>query len=73
MIVIAIILAFGLAAWLASYRLRRAADRLARGKNHATGTAFDATPLRPRLGAVRKDFVAELHWRGRVPFTTRNC
>ena len=63
MIETAIILAFVFAALLTSRGLCRAADRLARGKNQLPGTAFDASPLRPRLCSVRKDFVAELHHR----------
>jgi hypothetical protein len=42
---------------------RYAADRLARVKNGKIGTAFHARAVCPRIAAVRRDYVAELHAR----------
>ena len=65
MTVAVLLFVLGVGSLLASFLLRRTADRLARGRQQKAGTAFDADPVRSRICALRKDFVAELQSRER--------
>jgi hypothetical protein len=46
-------------ALLVNWVLVRTADRLARRTQELDGTAFDVSPLRPRIQTVRADFAAQ--------------
>lgn len=65
MISFVLMLALAGGAWLVSSGLRRAADRLARVRGELDGTAFDASLVRSRICALRKDYVGELQSRER--------
>jgi hypothetical protein len=61
MFVAALMFASGLALLLLNALMQRTADRLARvRRNSPFGTAFNAPVVRPRICAVRQNYVAEL-------------
>lgn len=63
MTVLASLFVLGVGALLVNWVLTRTAERLARRAHQADsladGTAFDVSPLRPRIQTVRADFAAQ--------------
>jgi hypothetical protein len=59
MAVVVSLIVFGVVALLISCAMMRTADRFARCAPQPDGTAFDVSPLRPRIQTVRSDFAAQ--------------